>query len=154
MQTFLPYSDIKKSLNSLDLKRLGKQRLEAYQIIRVYLGETGGYKNHPTTKMWEGYLPLLITYYNLSLQIWKKAGCNNTMLPVTLNSYCPIDYPWWWGEEDFHKSHRARLLVKDENFYSQHFSLEEKTFNEGRILYPLNETKTFIYYDNKKIYRF
>src|SRR4030042_2517495 len=35
MQTFLPYPDFKKSLQALDYRRLGKQRVEAYQIIRI-----------------------------------------------------------------------------------------------------------------------
>ena len=33
MQVFLPYPDFKKSLESLDDKRLGKQRVETYQLI-------------------------------------------------------------------------------------------------------------------------
>jgi hypothetical protein len=35
MQTFLPYPNFKKSLQILDYRRLGKQRVEAYQIIRI-----------------------------------------------------------------------------------------------------------------------
>jgi hypothetical protein len=35
MQTFLPYPDFKKSIKALDYRRLGKQRVEAYQIIRT-----------------------------------------------------------------------------------------------------------------------
>ncbi|OGP68101.1 MAG: hypothetical protein A2W27_01685 [Deltaproteobacteria bacterium RBG_16_44_11] len=35
MQTFLPYPDFKKSLQALDYRRLGKQRVKAYQIIRI-----------------------------------------------------------------------------------------------------------------------
>jgi hypothetical protein len=35
MQTFLPYPDFKKSLQALDYRRLGKQRVESYQIIRI-----------------------------------------------------------------------------------------------------------------------
>ena len=38
MQTFLPYPDIQKSLESLDNKRLGKQRVESYQIISAITG--------------------------------------------------------------------------------------------------------------------
>ena len=37
MQVFLPYPDFKKSLESLDNKRLGKQRVEAKQILNVLL---------------------------------------------------------------------------------------------------------------------
>lgn len=33
MQTFLPYSDFKLTASILDCRRLGKQRIEAYQIL-------------------------------------------------------------------------------------------------------------------------
>ena len=35
MQTFLPYKSFKKSAETLDYQRLGKQRVEAMQIINV-----------------------------------------------------------------------------------------------------------------------
>jgi hypothetical protein len=38
MQTFLPYSDITESMRVLDNKRLGKQRVETYQIISAITG--------------------------------------------------------------------------------------------------------------------
>ena len=38
MQTFLPYPDIRQSFKVLDNKRLGKQRVEAYQIISAITG--------------------------------------------------------------------------------------------------------------------
>ena len=41
----------------LDVKRLGKQRLEAQMIIQILEGKkTNGYINHPMTKMWDGYV--------------------------------------------------------------------------------------------------
>ena len=40
MQTFLPYKSFKQSLQSLDYRRLGKQRVEAFQILNVLLGRT------------------------------------------------------------------------------------------------------------------
>ena len=43
MQTFLPYPDIEKSLNSLDSKRLGKQRVEAYQILNILLNRISNF---------------------------------------------------------------------------------------------------------------
>ena len=36
----------------------------------------------------------------------------------------PIDYPHWFGNEQFHSSHRANLLRKDYEYYSQ-FGWEE-----------------------------
>jgi len=38
MQTFLPYPDFEASLRALDYRRLGKQRLEALQLIRAISG--------------------------------------------------------------------------------------------------------------------
>ena len=40
MQTFLPYADLTESLRVLDNKRLGKQRVETYQIISAITGGT------------------------------------------------------------------------------------------------------------------
>ncbi|MBN2093777.1 MAG: cytoplasmic protein [Candidatus Zambryskibacteria bacterium] len=37
MQTFLPYSSFSRSAKTLDNRRLGKQRVEAYQILKVNL---------------------------------------------------------------------------------------------------------------------
>ncbi len=38
MQTFLPYPDFKESFRALDSKRLGKQRVEAFQILNAIMG--------------------------------------------------------------------------------------------------------------------
>jgi len=57
MQTFLPYPDFIDSVKALDYRRLGKQRVEARQILNILLEnrKNGGWVNHPCTKMWRGY---------------------------------------------------------------------------------------------------
>tara|TARA_R110002051_G_scaffold175175_1_gene245219 strand:+ start:317 stop:793 length:477 start_codon:yes stop_codon:yes gene_type:complete len=117
MQTFLPYRDIKKSLKVLDYRRLGKQRVEAHQILNVLLGgtKTKGWVNHPITKMWRGYENALKVYFNLSLKEWMGRGYNNNMLFEDIKG--EIVYPPWIGNELFHASHRANLLRKDQEFY-------------------------------------
>ena len=60
MQTFLPFSDFEKSAKALDYRRLGKQRIEAYQIWKVLTGQTTAWKNHPAVKMWQGYEQALL----------------------------------------------------------------------------------------------
>ena len=77
MQTFLPYSDFRKSLESLDNKRLGKQRVEAYQIISAITGRTRkdgkpykGWLNHPCSVMWKDYVNALKQYYNDCIDVW------------------------------------------------------------------------------------
>ena len=81
MQTFLPYKSFGKSFESLDYRRLGKQRVEAMQILNVLLDrtETKGWRNHPIVRMWVGYEPALQLYHNLCITEWINQGYNNTM---------------------------------------------------------------------------
>jgi hypothetical protein len=125
MQTFLPYPDLVKSLEVLDNKRLGKQRVETYQILSAITGRPKldgtpykGWLNHPCSVMWRKYVPLLKVYYNLSLEEWMKRGFKNTMVREDVNE--AIYYPKWWGETRFHDSHKANLLKKDTEFYSRY----------------------------------
>ena len=128
MQTFLPYRDFKQSFRVLDYRRLGKQRVEAHQILNVLLErtDTKGWRNHPITRMWEGYEPALQHYFNLCVEEWMERGYNNTMKfePITEE----IIYPHWLGNKSFHSSHRANLLRKDYEYYSQ-FGWEEDSTN-------------------------
>jgi hypothetical protein len=119
MQTFLPYSDFQKSLEVLDYRRLGKQRVEAKQILNVLLDrtQTKGWRNHPIVRMWNGYEPALQLYHNLCIEEWINQGYNNNMLLETITD--KIVYPPWFGNEKFHSSHRGNLLRKDYNYYSQ-----------------------------------
>lgn len=121
--TFLPFPDIEQSLKTLDKRRLGKQRVEAKQILKALNGETKGWVNHPATRMWSGYEFLLKHYYNLSLKIWEEVGGKNKLLePVSLTESETADLnsgrkPWWWGWDPLHDSHKAALVRKDTNHY-------------------------------------
>lgn len=121
MQTFLPYEDFKKSLACLDKKRLGKQRVEARQILNALdpSYDKKGWRNHPAVLMWKGYENALIEYYNLSLIEWAlKGGRNIKLQPIKVKiTFC--DLPHWLGNEEFHASHRSNLLRKDPNYYGQ-----------------------------------
>tara|TARA_Y100000593_G_scaffold4007_1_gene7827 strand:- start:1784 stop:2248 length:465 start_codon:yes stop_codon:yes gene_type:complete len=120
MQTFLPEESFIESIQSLDWRRLGKQRVEAKQILNVLLDrtETKGWRNHPITKMWRGYEDALKVYFNICVTEWKRRGFKNTMeledMPDT-----PIEYPHWFKDERVRSSHRANLLRKDYEFYSE-----------------------------------
>ena len=128
MQTFLPHKSFKKSFKVLDYRRLGKQRVEAMQILNVLLDrtQTKGWRNHPIVRMWDGYENALKHYLNLCIEEWMERGYNNTM------TFEPIEgeliYPHWLGNESFHSSHRANLLRKDYEYYSQ-FGWEEDSEN-------------------------
>lgn len=124
MQTFLPFPDFQKSLESLDNKRLGKQRVETYQILNAILQRPKkdgtpykGWLNHPCSIMWRDYTDALKLYFNISLTVWVERGFTNTMIPEVIDTQNLI-YPNWLGFEKFHSSHRANLLRKDISYYS------------------------------------
>ena len=82
MQTFLPYNDFKKTAACLDNRRLGKQRVEAYQILRIISGKrtSGGWLRHPAVLMWKGFSDALAAYQNSMITEWIDRGFNNLSL--------------------------------------------------------------------------
>jgi len=127
MQTFLPYKCFKLSAQTLDYKRLGKQRVEAHQILNILLERTNtkGWRNHPITKMWVGYENALKLYFNICVDEWIKRGYNNNMLLEEITG--DVVYPHWLGNDLIHSSHRANLLRKDKEFYSQYMWIEDSS---------------------------
>jgi len=114
MQTLLPYPDFKKSLPTLDYRRLGKQRVESYQIIRA-IKFGGGYGRHPVVRMWHGHVNALKHYYNLAIDEWVKRGYRNNIRKIAIRS--KIAYPEWLNRKNFHAAHRSNLLRKDPEYY-------------------------------------
>lgn len=141
MQTFLPYPDFKKSLASLDYRRLGKQRVEAMQIIKILDGESNSWRNHPAVLMWEGYRDALVEYHNICISEWVLQGYNNNMPFIHIKS--GVVYPWWLGNENFHKAMRARLIEKKRDFYLPQFP-DDEGFNDSKYLWPNNKDRSFI----------
>lgn len=119
VQTFLPFPDFKQSAEALDSKRLGKQRVEALQLLRAIRGETKGWRNHPAAKMWRGYEPALSLYMNACIEEWKRRGYKNTMLLADVTE--DVQMPPWFGNSDFHTSHQSNLIRKDSAFYGPKF---------------------------------
>lgn len=123
MQTFLPYADFQKSVEVLDYRRLGKQRVETFQVLNILLDRTPtkGWRNHPVTVMWTGYEAALQWYQNLTIREWKKRGYKNTMKYEKIQTGTLV-MPPWFGDDRFHRSHRSNLLRKDFEYYSQYFN--------------------------------
>lgn len=137
MQTFLPYPDFRASARVLDTKRLGKQRVEAMQILRALTRETYGWKNHPAVLMWSGYEEALVAYALAVCDEWTARGHADTVA-TTIRTDLEIgtglttvrtqpqlrraeQLPAWLGDDAFHRSHRATLLRKDPEHYRLHF---------------------------------
>jgi hypothetical protein len=121
MQTFLPYSDFTETANVLDMRRLGKQRVEALQLLK------GQWPNHPASKMWKNHRESLALYGVTICQRWIDLGYKDTCTEKILAlvdediDFNEIDYPHWLGDEEFHISHQSNLLRKDFAYYSQFF---------------------------------
>ncbi len=132
MQTFLPIANFRRSLMCLDSKRLGKQRVEAFQLLCALnygpallerfirtskSDQPRGWANHPAAKMWAGYEHALAAYFNQSIRVWVDRGYNNTLRPLLV----PVEHPYpdWFGDPAFHRSHKSNLLRKNPEHYAQ-----------------------------------
>ena len=129
MQTFLPIASFFESATCLDFKRLGKQRVEAWQILQTLYGKSNGWINHPAVRMWKGYEHYL-SFYGLAICAeWKRRGYKDNLLMekfwLEFNFTDSDLLPPWLGDEAFHSSHRAALLAKDLDWYSQFGWTEE-----------------------------
>lgn len=118
MQTFLPYADFRESARCLDPSRLGNQYYrEGVTLLR------GGWQHHPASKMWRGYDWALCAYMLALADELKSRGLRypNTdreVLDVMIGC-SHEELPWWLGNAHFHSTHRAALLRKDFEWYSQ-----------------------------------
>lgn len=121
MQTFLPYADFAQSAKCLDMKRLGKQRVEVLQLLNSLTGKTkGGWVNHPAREMWRGYEQALVEYGLVICNEWTSRGYKDTCydkIHAFFNESVPLTLPPWVGREDIHLSHKSRLIQK----YPEHY---------------------------------
>ncbi|MDR6979185.1 hypothetical protein J2X68_005919 [Streptomyces sp. 3330] len=135
MQTFLPYPDFARSAAALDPRRLGKQRVEALQVLRGLTVAGYGWRHHPAVRMWTGYEEALVRYGLEVCGRWTATGRADTCAAslVTGLGARPADIraqerlaeagelPPWLGDPAFHRSHRSALLRKDPGFYAALF---------------------------------
>jgi len=132
MQTFLISGKPKETAKILDYKRLGKQRVEAIQILNVLLDETNtaGWRNHPAVRMWKGYEPYLVkVYLKAMIDEWDRRGykgpkCKdhyNRLYKLVKNK--PAIIPHWFNEELF-TSHKSNLVRKNYEYYKPLFNIE------------------------------
>jgi hypothetical protein len=144
MNTFLPYSDFEKSAKCLDYRRLGKQRVEAYQLdIGLDNPDTFGWRNHPAFKMWIGYKYALVEYGITICYEWIERGYKDSLLPKffdMLPDHTVTRYkdPPWLGNPEYHSSHRKALLYKDYDWYSKFGWSESPELN---YVWPTNDNR-------------
>lgn len=145
MQTFLPHPDFGESARALDLRRLGKQRVEAIQVLRGLIVPGYGWRNHPAVRMWAGYEEALVRYGLEVCALWSTKGYRDTCaatLVADLTASRPAagpgkrkptpprsqkdlkragELPPWLGDPAFHRSHQSALIRKDPSLYAPLF---------------------------------
>ncbi|MGA5894454.1 MSMEG_6728 family protein [Streptomyces venetus] len=137
MQTFLPYPGFRESALVLDRRRLGKQRVEALQVLRGLVVPDYGWRRHPAVRMWAGYEEALVRYGLEICRVWRELGhqdsCAATLVAdlATARPHAPVrdqpvlasegELPPWLGDDSFHRSHRSALVRKDPTTYTRHF---------------------------------
>lgn len=124
VNTFLPYGDYKKIAKVLDNKRLGKQRVEAYQIINILDNKnpnSKGWRHHPIVLQWKGYSTALKLYFNTMVDEWIKRGYTNTMVKYEIKDPAKVQIPWFVTCKVLNLSHQASLLRKEPAYYKKYF---------------------------------
>lgn len=127
MQTFLPYASFARTARVLDTRRLGKQRVEALQILRALELEDYGWRHHPAVCMWRGYEDALAAYGVAIGREWIRRGhrdtciaqiielapCGGALSPGELRERMPP----WMGWRALHRSHQSALVRKEPEHY-------------------------------------
>ncbi|MFC9554649.1 MSMEG_6728 family protein [Rhodococcus sp. NPDC056960] len=133
MQTFVPDPGFARSGALLDDRRLGKQRVETFQILRALVWPSYGWKNHPATAMWRGFTPALVAYGVAMCREWSARGHTDALAPQLLeytggrlDSFEHLrDHgllPPWVGDDAVHASHRRVLAEKAPDAYPRSWS--------------------------------
>ena len=137
MQTFLPYSGFADSANVLDRRRLGKQRVEAIQVLRALTVAGYGWRHHPAAAMWAGYEEALVRYGLDVCGVWCENGNSDTCAATLVADLAQAagsgavrtqaelaaagELPPWLGDPALHRSHQSALLRKDPEHYRRYF---------------------------------
>jgi hypothetical protein len=137
MQTFLPYPDFDDSAAVLDVRRLGKQRVETIQVLRALTVPGYGWRHHPAAAMWAGYEETLVRYGLQMCEQWSRLDradtCATTLVTdlrdtigiaavrSTAELAAADELPPWLGDADVHRSHQSALVRKDPGHYRPFF---------------------------------
>lgn len=143
MQTFLPFTNFTESAKALDSKRLNKQILEGYQILKVLNNPDprAAWRNHPAAKMWEGHEEALFEYVmamvdeaNIRGIKTDKNVANLTDLRNKTISNWGKGMPTWMSDRGkiskVITTHKANLYRKDPEYYWAFEDAVRNKFNE------------------------
>jgi hypothetical protein len=140
-----------KSCEFLDSQRLGKQRVEAAQILEILLNtpilpvnvqsvvpfdrSTSRWANHPAVNMWSGHEEWLKFYLQCAIGEWTSRDYRNNIV-VPRYDLKSQPGPSWLGHAEFHDSHKSNLVRKFPAHYRQHWPEQDPSL---RYFWPTQE---------------
>lgn len=143
MQTFLPHPAMRDSLDALDNKRLNKQILETYQILKILSGQStsNAWRNHPAVLMWEGAESELWRYGMTAIAVANMRGiktdgnrANFDALAKTSALSWGDDEPAWRKNPTIVKrvntTHKYNLYRKDPKYYAEYANSINSKYNK------------------------
>lgn len=143
----MTHSNYVDTAKSLDNKRLGKQRVEAYQILKAIRGDygtNGAWVNHPATNMWRNHEYELALYgLTISVEFYERGHDGyNMMMKFTdlcneLQSNNRKSYPWWVNNQLLLLTHQSNLVRKNPDHY------EFNVPNNIPYVWPLMDEQAF-----------
>ena len=143
MQTFLPFPAKRDSLDVLDNKRLNKQILETYQILKVLSGQSSSnaWRNHPAVLMWEGAESELWRYGQTAIVLAQMRGIKTDKNDENFKTLAKIAALGWedntpiWAKNPttikrVNATHKANLYRKDPIYYAEFADAVNDPYNE------------------------
>ena len=133
MQTFLPYKEFDQCAQILDNKRLNKQILESYQILKVLSGQSssGAWRNHPAVLMWKNAEKTLRAYTKAMIKEARLRGIKTDKNEANIEALEAISGHLWgnnkpvWSESSHvnrvNITHRTNLYRKDPIYYAEFY---------------------------------
>ncbi len=135
---FRPYTDWERSAACLDDLRLGKQRVEAKQILYVFLRKLGivrdgkrGWLTHPIVLLYfnngKPYIDDVVGFFQACVKEWKKRGKQNFICLDDIQQFIrQIEKTPGTPITRLHEiEYRRILLIKNPNHYVKVFSKSE-----------------------------
>lgn len=142
MQTFLPEYTLVGSAEALDNKRLNKQILEGYQILKLLsdYSDKKAWAHHPAVLMWKGHEYSLRSYTQTMIAEARTRGIKTDKnqqnlwdLEKSYGKNWGTGMPSWFSGKNWDRiriTHQANLYRKDPVYYAKYSSSVNNKLNK------------------------
>ncbi|MEM1943520.1 MAG: pyrimidine dimer DNA glycosylase/endonuclease V [Candidatus Caldarchaeum sp.] len=165
MQVFRPYVDWARSASVLDDLRLGKQRVEAKQVLNAFFRKLGlirdglrGWLSHPIVLLYfndgKPYIDDVVGFFHACVDEWKRRGKQNSINLDDIQRYIQmVEKEPGTPVTHLHEvEYRRILLIKNPKHYVRVFPREEVIEVLETEPVRINGVNSWVF-DNPRMYR-